>query len=664
MRIIVNRIRYDYQGRQVDSYSKFFVDDLREMGHEVLEVGPGNRPIPEDSAVKKYDLFIDIDCGRYREDGKLHFQSKVPIPSAVWFIDSHGHSDLHRRLSRDYDHIFFAVWDKRDLFVNRKSAHWCPNATDFRAFNPILRQENPEFDFGFFGCLAENTKILMGNGSYKNIQEIKAGESVIDKNGNPVIVKRLINSGVKRVYKLSHQFSPSDLYVTGNHKFLLGNLCSNSNKSIMSNGYSKLLKYPFINGKNKIDWLPLERFEKGVFLFPKNITFNSNKFIIDFSSFYRMKKNKEKNKIKVKPTYDLGYIFGTFIGDGTTRINNKGGYTRWTFNITERLIAQKVAKAIRNIFKLNVRTYSYKNTYLVTVSSNGLARLLQEFGKKENKHLPDKYISMNSLPYCRGLLDGLDDSDGDGNSFSSTSLNATRLYWLLSSYLNKNTTMIYRRQKQTTTLQDGKKIKANHIEYTTRNSQSNRRTFGSYLLAKPNCISSTEIYVNTFDLEIESNDNCSFIAENVIVHNSKGGLHRANDMIEICKKYGWTYDVRQVCPPHKHKWPATGLAMGNCRILFNKGQKHDGPNQRVMESMAMKLPLISDVDLRSGMDKLFEDGIHFIGYSGDLEDQMILFRENYEEAELVAEIGFKEVENRHLIKHRVQQILEVCGGSK
>lgn len=143
---------------------------------------------------------------------------------------------------------------------------------------------------------------------------------------------------------------------------------------------------------------------------------------------------------------------------------------------------------------------------------------------------------------------------------------------------------------------------------------------------------------------------------------SKHGLHRAKPLIEICDHQIWSYDVRQVSKAFRHKFPHSCEAMRACRILFNHGQKHDGPNLRVVESMACKRPLITDVDPLDGMSNLFEEGKHYIGYSAytydDLEEKMKWALDNPQEAEKIAQNGYTEVMNKHLVKHRVQQMLE------
>lgn len=144
---------------------------------------------------------------------------------------------------------------------------------------------------------------------------------------------------------------------------------------------------------------------------------------------------------------------------------------------------------------------------------------------------------------------------------------------------------------------------------------------------------------------------------------SKGGLSRADPLREICEANSWTYQIRQVSKAFRHKWPYCGEAMAECKTLFNHGQKHDAPNQRVLESMALRRPLISDVDPRSGMDKLFREGYHYVGYEAytyeGLEEKCRWVMDNPEIAARIAKAGYEEVAAKHTIRNRVEQIMEV-----
>lgn len=143
---------------------------------------------------------------------------------------------------------------------------------------------------------------------------------------------------------------------------------------------------------------------------------------------------------------------------------------------------------------------------------------------------------------------------------------------------------------------------------------------------------------------------------------SKMGLDRAAPMVKICEREGWTYRVSQICPVNKHRWPATANAMGECKVLFNSGQKHDGPNLRVMESMALGLPLITEQDPKNGTEKLFNPYEHYLPYEAytynKLEDAMWQAMTATHDINAMATEASIEVHARHLISHRVDQILE------
>lgn len=144
---------------------------------------------------------------------------------------------------------------------------------------------------------------------------------------------------------------------------------------------------------------------------------------------------------------------------------------------------------------------------------------------------------------------------------------------------------------------------------------------------------------------------------------SKGGLDRADPLKDICEKNRWSYDIRAVGKPYRHRWPMTAQAMRACRFAYNCGQKHDAPNQRVMESMATCRPLVTENDPLTGMGKLFEDGKHYIGYEAytyvGLEEACKWMMDHEEEAKQIALNAYAEVRDNHTVGNRVDQILEV-----
>jgi hypothetical protein len=69
----------------------------------------------------------------------------------------------------------------------------------------------------------------------------------------------------------------------------------------------------------------------------------------------------------LKSSYDLGYIFGTFLGDGCARNcinsnnNTESGSTSWYFGIEEEDICIKLTNCIKNVLNINVKFNKLNN---------------------------------------------------------------------------------------------------------------------------------------------------------------------------------------------------------------------------------------------------------------------------------------------------------------
>jgi len=148
---------------------------------------------------------------------------------------------------------------------------------------------------------------------------------------------------------------------------------------------------------------------------------------------------------------------------------------------------------------------------------------------------------------------------------------------------------------------------------------------------------------------------------------TKGGIDRADELKEICESRKLEPDVREVGRVGKQRWPETSKAMNDCRVLFNKGQKHDGPNQRVIESMLVGKPLITDRDPRDGMSQLFTEYEHYLGYSTKAELGLQLdwaLNESIGDSTLALDMAQRAlalVKEKHLIQNRVEQVIKYVG---
>ena len=75
----------------------------------------------------------------------------------------------------------------------------------------------------------------------------------------------------------------------------------------------------------------------------------------------------------------------------------------------------------------------------------------------------------------------------------------------------------------------------------------------------------------------------------------------------------------------------------------------------------MGIPLLCDLDERSGIELLFRPWVHFIPYTSkeSLEEVMGICMSGFE-AQNIADAAEKEIMSKHLVKHRVQEILKIC----
>jgi len=184
------------------------------------------------------------------------------------------------------------------------------------------------------GCFAAGTRVLMANGTYKNIEGIKPGDRVINKNGEPKNVLKSFSTGTRKVSKVRNSIFYKDTYVTHDHKYFVGDLDSVSNETLQSQGYAKTLGKFKKNRDSKFGWQEIGTQTKKCLLMPRNIKFELPE------SFYNEIKIrdggnghssiKEKTDFTIKATYSAGYIFGTFLGDGHAMLANNGANKHWS----------------------------------------------------------------------------------------------------------------------------------------------------------------------------------------------------------------------------------------------------------------------------------------------------------------------------------------------
>ena len=363
------------------------------------------------------------------------------------------------------------------------------------------------------GCFTQDTKVLMADGTYRNINKVKTDEYVINKNGKPVKVLNVIDQGKKEVLKITTNNWHKDIFVTKNHEYWIGDLSSSSYSSVQNSGIAKLLdKQAKTKPKSsKYKWLNINDVDnKKMFtLMPKNIEWLlQEEFSIDFDT-----ENTLETK-HVKSGYKLGYIFGTYLGNDNSKLVS--GACHWLFGLRENDIANRVKDYIKELIDYNCNISVEDNKVLsVNCYNKCLSNLLYDFGANIEKKLPTKYYCKNK-EYIKGIFDGLIDSGGHIEVNKSGSLNKSldnTSEYIIELFnwccINLNISFCSTKSKRSIeNLQHSYKVKTHTLNrYTEDYVYSNLQTKQEFDIK------------DTWDIEVDCPTH-SFIANNSIVHNS------------------------------------------------------------------------------------------------------------------------------------------------
>ena len=186
------------------------------------------------------------------------------------------------------------------------------------------------------GCFAGDTRVLMANGTYKNISDIEVGEFVINKDGNPVEVLNKMNKGFMKVIDMRTNNWHGRTVVTDNHKYFVGDEKWESIQNL--NG--KTLKMP-----SKINF----KLEKSDKLEDINLNYDFGKSVAlallgnDFSDLKLLKEVYNNNGVLPNKFYILNneYVRGIYdiISEEINENNNLNELFYWCSFVLEKNIS-------------------------------------------------------------------------------------------------------------------------------------------------------------------------------------------------------------------------------------------------------------------------------------------------------------------------------------
>ena len=237
---------------------------------------------------------------------------------------------------------------------------------------------------GLGKCFARGTKILMHDGSIKNVEDIKQGELVMGVDSQPRAVKGLAR-GTEEMFEISP--TKGDPYTVNKSHILSLKITNIGRKRVSDNRGNKYKAGDIVNISVR-DYLECSKTFKHV------------------AKGWRVGVDFDWQWIEIPP-----YILGLWLGDGTS------GGAHITNTDAEVLSELKMYCDSNNLaFKRVPSSKGKASTYSITSIAGGwganvFRNGLRKYKLLNNKHIPMQYLT-NSRYYRLELLAGLIDTDG------------------------------------------------------------------------------------------------------------------------------------------------------------------------------------------------------------------------------------------------------------
>jgi len=267
------------------------------------------------------------------------------------------------------------------------------------------------------GCFVPGTKVLMDDGSLKNIENVKVGDRVISHTGQVREVKNTFEYEQNgEMLQISVANSNVPIITTKGHEILAirHKSCTKGEsreyrvcKPTCSQKYC--VEPPYKD--YKLEWIPAEELRiNDIVVYPRYKTAGEYPSRIDLVDYLKETKNYKydddyvwaQKHVKV-PRYvlineDFMRLAGYYVSEGGA--SSSGGTVNFTFNVKEINYVIEVIKLIRKIFgqdvRIRIEDRSENNSYRIYISSRIISILMSDlFGENTyKKQVPNWFINL------------------------------------------------------------------------------------------------------------------------------------------------------------------------------------------------------------------------------------------------------------------------------
>ena len=545
---------------------------------------------------------------------ELYLKYKDKVPSFEYFYNSKVDCDRHllRELLKvleqkpeEFDNI--AIYDEMEVELQsiiKSSQKMNANWSGYLLQTAIFVQEcwkSGTWVGPTRGCFTSNNKVLMGDGTQKNISEVQEGDMVYTHLGEQKRVLKKYEYEIEEEL-LQMEFSKNiSITCTKEHQFYIKQLgpCFNPTykQNWCSDIYTKCFnkKIPCPNKqKIAIGFKEAQQLNKySLCSYPKIQLPYQTLFEIDLALYNPQAGindtqiwNKRcqhdyqpltKHHRYIKIDEEFAYFCGVFIGDGWTRSNKTEiGIAFSTKSEKEQKSLERIKNYVTNILGYKYSLIYNKNQAVVQfcIHSSLLANFFQvEFGKNAiEKHIPS-FLWIDNYNLMQNLLEGLLASDGSYDkehlkiSYDSINFNLISQVQALFAFFGcrggitqripkdkrkdfLNSKISYKVavtgkqvQKFLSFLPEVKFMKAK--QYT---SNLHENSDACFFFRVPNLKILPKLYKGkVYDLQVEGTH--SYVINGCSVHNSGGGflllymlsITQVNPLRETTKTYHWRF---------------------------------------------------------------------------------------------------------------------------
>ncbi|MBI2327045.1 Fe-S cluster assembly protein SufB [Candidatus Curtissbacteria bacterium] len=414
-----------------------------------------------------------------------------------------------------------------EIFVKRGARcryttiqNWSSNVYNLVTKRAFVEEEGTmEWVDANIGCLTENAKLFTNPEGPVSIKDLKAGDWIYTTDLNTLKaakskVNAVVDQGVKPVFKVLTT-NYREIEATANHPFLV--LRKTSNIGLVT------LRWEKLENLKVGDWIAIVN----------ELPDDGKPYEINFS--YDQHLLKHKPTIPNKTSEELMWLLGLYLGDGCMDRSFSGVVRRIYFAVPPNDHARKkLEKLLKFVFDI---PFTPKGISL-TVNSTALAKLFLDLGfsgTAKTKKIPNWIFSLSRREKL-AFIEGYFDADGylrkaikkDGNQygqivFASANKNLLESLKLLMMSVGLDPLKI------TTYTKERKLYKGRLIEYTSHYLSMNIRGNLERIIEKKEFdptlrftrVRSIEPIgrLRVYDIEVDKTAN--FIANGIVVHNSK-----------------------------------------------------------------------------------------------------------------------------------------------